>query len=47
MSFTSTSRVGAGLAKIGEDRSAEAAALRSGKNLRVCLTEVDKKHAGL
>lgn len=47
MTFTSGSKVGNALAKVSDDRSAEKAALKGGKNLRVTLTEVDKKHAGL
>jgi len=47
MTFTSSSKVGGNLGKISDDRTAEKAALKSGSNIRVCLTEVDKKHAGL
>ena len=48
MTFTSTSKLGNTLSKIADDRTSEKAALKSGNsNLRVCLTEVDKKHAGL
>jgi hypothetical protein len=47
MTFTSNSKVGGAMWKVADDRTAEKAALKSGKNLRVCLTEVDKKHAGL
>jgi len=48
MTFTSSSKLGNTLSKITDDRAAEKAALKSGSsNLRVCLTEVDKKHAGL
>ena len=47
MTFTSSSKVAKDLAKVGDDRAADGAALKGGKNLRVCLTEVDKKHAGL
>jgi len=47
MTFTSGSKLGANLAKVSDDRSADRAALKSGKNLRVCLSEVDKKHANL
>lgn len=47
MTFTSASRVANGLNKVSDDRAAEKAALKSGNNVRVVLTEVDKKHAGL
>lgn len=47
MTFTSTSKLGNSLAKVADDRAGEKAALASDKNLRVTLTEVDKKHAGL
>jgi len=47
MTFTSSSRVASGLAKVSDDRSGDQAALKAGKNVRVTLTEVDKKHAGL
>jgi hypothetical protein len=48
MTFTSTSKLGNTLSKIADDKTSEKAALKSGSsNLRVCLTEVDKKHSSL
>jgi hypothetical protein len=48
MTFISTSKLAATLSKVGDDRTAEKNALKSGTSmLPVVLTEVDKKHAGL
>ena len=47
MTFTSTSKLAATLSKVSDDKAAEKAALKSGANIRVVLTEVDKKHANL
>lgn len=48
MTFVSTSKLAAALSKVGDDRAAEKAALKSNTSmLPVVLTEIDKKHAGL
>jgi len=47
MTFTSTSKLGATLAKVTDDRAGDKAALKGGSNLRVMMTEVDKKHSAL
>jgi len=45
MTFISTSKLASTLSKVGDDKSPEKAALKSGTSmLPVVLTEVDKKH---
>lgn len=49
MTFISSSKLGATLSKVGDDRAAEKAALKGkGTSMVPCvLTEVEKKHQGL
>jgi hypothetical protein len=45
MTFIGTSKLASSLSKVGDDRSPEKAALKTGTSmLPVVLTEVDKKH---
>ena len=45
MTFVSTSKLASAVSKVGDDRSPEKNALKSGTSmLPVVLTEVDKKH---
>jgi hypothetical protein len=48
MTFISSSKMAANMSKVGNDNSAEKAALKAGNGMTpVVMTEVDRKHAGL